>query len=80
MRTTERITVTLPAQVAAKLRQRVSSGEADSVSGLVAEVLEERFRDENVAAWLADMQAEGGQITDEAREWARQVLRSARGE
>lgn len=80
MRTTERITVTLPAQVAAKLRQRVSSGEADSVSGLVAEVLEERFRDENVAAWLADMQAEGGQITDEARERARQVLRSARGE
>lgn len=80
MRTTERITVTLPAQVAAKLRQRVSSGEADSVSGLVAEVLEERFRNENVAAWLADMQAEGGQITDEARERARQVLRSARGE
>jgi len=80
MRTTERITVTLPAEVAEKLRQRVSSGEAESVSGLVAEVLEERFRDENVAAWLADMQAVGGPVTEEARDWARQVLRSARGE
>lgn len=80
MRMSQRVTVTLPKEIADKLRQRVESGAAESVSGLVAEVLAERFRDENVAAWLADMQADGEPITEEAREWARQVLRSARGE
>lgn len=80
MRGTERITVTLPKELAAKLRQRVSSGEAESVSGLVAEVLEERFREEDVKEFLADMARGGEPITEEAREWARNVLRSARGE
>ncbi len=80
MRTTERITVTLPTELTEKLRQRVSSGEAESVSGFVAEVVTERLREENVEQFLADMADGAEPITDEAREWAENVLRSARRE
>ncbi|MBV9313130.1 MAG: ribbon-helix-helix protein, CopG family [Pseudonocardia sp.] len=80
MRSTERVTVTLPKELADRLRQRVASGEAESVSGLVAEVVKERFRDENVQQFLAEMAAEGGPITEEAREWAKELMRLARGE
>lgn len=79
MRASERITVTLPKDVADSVRERVRSGSAGSVSGLVAEVLTERFRDENVERFLADMEAVGGPVDDEARTWAQDVLRSARG-
>lgn len=80
MRATERITVTLPKELAEKLRQRVSSGQAESVSGFVAELVEERLRDENVRQFLEDMEAAGGPPTEADREWARAVWRSARGE
>ncbi len=80
MQTTERITVTLPKELAEGLRQRVAAGEAESVSGLVASVLEARFERELVKRFLADMEAVGGPITEEAREWAREVWRIARGE
>lgn len=80
MRTTERITVTLPTELTARLRQRVSSGEADSVSGFVAEAVTDRLREESLADWLADMADGAEPITDEARDWAENVLRSARGE
>ncbi len=76
----ERITVTLPKEVAERVRATVESGEADSVSGFVADVLTERFREENVERFLSDMSAAGGPVDDEARAWAQQVLRSARGE
>lgn len=80
MRSTERITVTLPTELAEKLRQRVSSGQAESVSGLLAEITDEWFREENVEQFLADMAEGADPITDEHREWAENVLRSARGE
>ncbi|MDQ2709512.1 MAG: hypothetical protein M3Z25_18645 [Actinomycetota bacterium] len=80
MQTTERITVTLPKELAEGLRQRVAAGEAESVSGLVTSVIEERFQSELVKRWVADMEAVGGPITEEAREWAREVWRIARGE
>ena len=80
MRGTERITVTLPTELAEKLRQRVSSGAAESVSGLLAEITDEWFREENVEQFLADM-AEGAEpVTDADREWAEKVWRSARRE
>lgn len=80
MRTTERITVTLPTELTEKLRQRVSSGQAESVSGFVAEVVTERLREESVEQFLADMEAVGGKSTEADDHWAEQVWRSARRE
>lgn len=79
MRTTERITVTLPIELAAKLRQRVESGAAESVSGLVAEFVDERLREENVEEFLADMEAVGGPPSEADRQWAEELTRLSRG-
>ncbi|MGH8906477.1 MAG: hypothetical protein ACRD0K_08170 [Egibacteraceae bacterium] len=57
MRGTERITVTLPKQVVDRVRATVEAGAAETVSGYVAEVLVERFRDESVDLLLTDMEA-----------------------
>lgn len=78
MRTTERITVTLPTELAEKLRQRVSSGQAASVSGLLAEITDEWFREENLDRFLADMEAVGGKPTEADREWAAEITRLSR--
>ena len=81
---TKRITITLPIAVAAAVQQRVEAGEAESVSGLVAEVLTEHFQEENLASFLADWDAAAGPADEEtqrdAQEWADAVWRSARGE
>lgn len=81
---TKRITVTLPVAVAAAVQQRVDAGEAESVSGLVADVLTEHFRDESVEQFIADWDADIGPVDEEtkrdAAEWAEAVWRSARGE
>jgi Arc/MetJ-type ribon-helix-helix transcriptional regulator len=80
MQTTERITVTVPKELAERLRQRVAAGEAESVSGLVTSVIEERFERELTARFLADMEAVGGKPSKEADDWAREAWRIARGE
>ena len=80
MRTTERITVTLPKQVADQVRARVEADAAETVSSYVAQLLVERFREENVEEFLADMAAGGEPITEVAREWARETVRLAHGE
>lgn len=79
MSDTERVTVTLPKSVAESLRQRVESGAAESASGYVAEVLTERFRDENLDEFLSDMAEVGGPIDDEARDRVAELMRLARG-
>ena len=84
MAKTRRITITLPVAVAAAVQQRVEAGEAESVSGLVADVLTERFQEENLERFLADWDAAAGPVDEEtkrdAEEWAEAVWRSARGE
>ena len=81
---TRRITITLPVAVAAAVQQRVEAGEADSVSGLVADVLTEHFQEENLDRFLADWDATAGPVDEEtkrdAQEWANAVWLSARGE
>jgi Arc/MetJ-type ribon-helix-helix transcriptional regulator len=80
MQTTERVTVTLPKELAERLRQRVSAGEAESVSGYVTSIIEERFEKELLTRWMADMEAVGGKPTEEDYAWADEVVRLARGE
>jgi Arc/MetJ-type ribon-helix-helix transcriptional regulator len=80
MRSTERVTVTLPKQVVDRIRASVEADAAETVSGYIAEVLVERFREETVDLLLADMEAVGDPMTEAAREWARETVRAARSE
>lgn len=80
MRSSERITVTLPKDVADQVRATVEAGGAESVSGFVADVLVERFRAENVDQFLIDLAVVGGPVDAEARAWAEETIRLARGD
>lgn len=72
--TTRRITISVPEQVAAKAQRAVEIGDADSVSGYFSG-LAEREPDWAAARLVLDeMIAEAGGISDEARQWARDVL------
>lgn len=72
--TTRRITISVPEEVAAKAQRAVEIGDADSVSGYFSG-LAEREPDWAAARLVLDeMIAEAGGISDEAREWARDVL------
>lgn len=76
MATTQKITVTVPADSVAAIRALVSEGKADSVSGFVQHAI--RVALDDMAGWgamLAQALADtGGEITPEERAWADQVL------
>lgn len=80
MQTTERVTITVPKQIAERLRAEVAAGAAESVSGLVTSIVEARFERGLVEHFLADMAAVGGLPTKEDIEWADELIRLARGE
>jgi Arc/MetJ-type ribon-helix-helix transcriptional regulator len=79
MQTTERITVTLPKEIAEQVRQRVADGEAESVSGYVTSIIEARFERELVARFLDDMAQVGGLPTEEDIKRVDELMRLARG-
>lgn len=76
----ERITVTLPKELTDEVRKAVANGDAKSVSGFVADVLIERFREENVEQFLADLAEIGEPVDDEARAWAEEIVELTRRE
>lgn len=77
MRTTERVTLTLPRQLADEVRARVEAGAAESTSAYLADLLADRFREENVERLIADMEAVGGPGTEADRDWALETVRLA---
>jgi hypothetical protein len=69
-----RITISVPAEIAAKAQRAVESGQADSVSGYFAALAEREPDWAEARAALDEMIAEVGGIPSEARQWARSVL------
>lgn len=69
-----RVTVTVRPQVLAAAEEEVAAGRASSVSAWVDQAIEEKARREDLAALLAEMQAENGSAAPEEDAWARQVL------
>lgn len=68
---TEKVTVTIPADVLEQARAAVAVGQSSSVSAYVAEAVRERAaRERDVAA----MEERWGSLPDYATEWATQVL------
>jgi hypothetical protein len=69
-----RVTVTVRREVLARAERQVKHGNARSVSAWVDAAMEEKARREDLAALLAEMQAENGEATAEEQAWARSVL------
>ncbi len=70
--TTERITITLPPDVAADARHAVAAGQADSVSAYVTEALQARARRDRDRAALLDLM--GGPPPADAIAEARRLM------
>ena len=74
---TTKIAVSLPDELVASARLAVAEGRAPSVSGFIADALEEQSRYRGLAELLAEMAAQAGAPTERDRDWARQALRLA---
>jgi Arc/MetJ-type ribon-helix-helix transcriptional regulator len=75
MKTTERITVSLPTEVAERLRTLADAGAIDSVSAYVADAVDGKLRREHDLARLeAAFAARGIAPTSEADAWVQQVV------
>ena len=72
--TTAKIAITLPEQQLARVRRAVRSGQAESVSGYIAQVLEEHEHRESLQQLVEDLIEEHGMPTKEEQAWARRAL------
>lgn len=76
MATTRKVTITLPTQAVDAIRELVSEGKADSVSGFAQHAVKTSLDD--VAGWGAvlaqALEETGGPMTPEERAWADEVL------
>lgn len=80
MRTTERITVSVPTETAEHLRRLADAGIIDSVSAYVAETIDNRVRRERDIARLDAALADRGiAITPEADAWVDDILAQHEG-
>lgn len=75
MRTTERVTVTLPVEQAERLRRMAGEGDAASISAYVSQAVREKLDKDAALDGLTRLYAERG-VTLEAEHhaWARQLL------
>ena len=71
---TRKLTVSLPQDLADRLREEVDMGRAESVSALVGDAVSQRLRCDRLEEVLAGLRRELGPPTKEDREWVRQVL------
>ena len=71
---TTKIAVSLPDELVAAAREAVAAGRATSVSGYIAEALEEHGRYADLASLLAEMAGEAGPPDPADRAWARAAL------
>lgn len=73
----ERVTVTMPADVARAARERVEAGESRSLSAFVAEAVEEKAKRHTLRDVLDADRRVMGPSSPEAEAWARRVLPDA---
>lgn len=75
MRTTERVTVTLPVEQAERLRRLAGEGGAESVSDYVSKAVREKLDKDAALGTLARLYAERGvSLHAEHHAWARHLL------
>ena len=75
MKTTERITVSVPVEVADQLRRMAEDGEIESVSAYVSETVSQRVdREQELSRIDAEHAKRGIVITAEADAWAQRLV------
>lgn len=75
---TTKITVTVPEELAAHIRQEVEQGRYPSVSAFVTQAVESLRDFEPLDLLIASMIAETGQPDEAAQAWVEQALATAR--
>jgi hypothetical protein len=70
----KRITISVPAEIAAKAARAAESGEAESVSHYFAQLAAREPDWVEADAIVNEMLAEAGGVSDEERAWAKAVL------
>jgi hypothetical protein len=72
----KRITISVPEEIAAKAQRAAEPGEVESVSAYFARLAAREPDWAEAESVLNEMIAEAGGLSDEARAWARSVLRA----
>lgn len=72
--TAAKIAITLPQAQLARVRRAVREGQADSVSGYIAQVLAQHEERESLHKLLEDMEKMYGKPTKEEEAWARRAF------
>jgi hypothetical protein len=72
--TAAKIAITLPQEQLAQVRRAVRSGQAETVSGYISQVLAQHERRESLQKLVDDLVREHGAPTKEERAWARRAL------
>jgi Arc/MetJ-type ribon-helix-helix transcriptional regulator len=75
---TTKITVTVPEELAAYIRDRVAAGDSESVSAYITRAAETMRDLDPLDLLIASMIAESGEPGDEAESWIRDALAKAR--
>jgi Arc/MetJ-type ribon-helix-helix transcriptional regulator len=76
--TAAKIAITLPEAQLARVRRAVRSGQAESVSGYIAQVLEEHEERQSLRQLVDELVEAHGEPTKEERAWARRALAKRR--
>jgi Arc/MetJ-type ribon-helix-helix transcriptional regulator len=75
---TVKITVTIPEELAAYIKDQVTAGRFDSVSAYVTQASESLRDFDPLDLLIASMVAESGEPGDEAKAWAEEAMAKAR--
>jgi Arc/MetJ-type ribon-helix-helix transcriptional regulator len=75
---TTKMTVTVPEDLAAYIRERVAAGEVESVSAFVTRAAETMRDFDPLDLLIASMIAETGEPDEQAESWARDAMAKAR--
>jgi Arc/MetJ-type ribon-helix-helix transcriptional regulator len=73
--TVEKVAVSMSAELVNQAREEVARGRAKSLSAFVSEAVDEKLRRDELSALLDAMDQEQGEPDEEARAWARRVLK-----
>ena len=77
--TRSKIAISLPKDQLVRVHQEIRAGRADSVSGYIAQVLEEHERRESLQALLQDLIEQHGRPTAKDIQWAERARAPRRG-
>ena len=77
--TRSKIAISLPRDQLARVHREIRAGRAGSVSGYIAQVLQEHERSESLQTLLQDLIEQHGEPAAKVKKWAERALAPRRG-